>query len=124
MKTHLKNIISGAALGLALLANTAPTWAGQALISEVEIGSDYASGSVQATRYSSDQTQYIGCLSYECYAKDIYGAVRRCFVGDSATRAVIRTITDHSHIFFTLKVSQGITTCNVLSINNGSFYLK
>ncbi len=28
MKAHLKNIIGGAALGLALLATTVPTWAG------------------------------------------------------------------------------------------------
>ena len=54
MKTYVKNIIGGAALGLALLATTGPTWAGRAY-SEVKIGNLLASGALQATRYSSDK---------------------------------------------------------------------
>ncbi len=92
MKTYLKNIIGAAALGLALLASSGPTWAGYLWAPEVEVACDvtapnppwylrwskymsfnpwqcgHATGSLIGARVSSDNTQFIGCNVVETTA--------------------------------------------------------
>src|SRR5262245_16627299 len=84
MKTMLKKILGGAAFGLALLAHTAPTWAGFKLNAEVFVGSNSASGSLTSARYSNDNQQYITCFTAAggtnalCTARDKTGAYLSC----------------------------------------------
>ncbi len=89
MKTYLKKIIGGAALGLALLANSAPTWAGLAFLSEVKIGQLIGiralcmqRGTVSTNCNTSVVTVYKTAsdrLYVSCFAQDIYGALRMLF---------------------------------------------
>jgi hypothetical protein len=52
MKANLKKAMGMAALGMALLANTIPAWAGEKDLPEVEIGPTgaYANGSMVGAR--------------------------------------------------------------------------
>jgi hypothetical protein len=71
MKTHVKNIIGIAALGMILLATTIPTWAGSVNPSQVLIGSnqlfDYANGSMVSARYSTENRDSFYSCCYVCH---------------------------------------------------------
>ncbi len=127
MKAYLKNIIGAVALGLALLANTVPTWAGYASSSDVIIANNSASGAVQATRYSSGDTQRIGCAltnnQLGCQARDKNGVEHSCRSSDPKLMAVARAMTDHSYIYFNWRYDKP-NECFGLSINNASYHLK
>lgn len=137
MKAHLKKIIGGAVLGMALLADSVPTWAGfvpEKLITEVSIGQGnvYGSGAVAAARYSLDTTQYIGCAVSEkgsysysymsCTAQDEKGARVSCGTYDPRLIKVAHAITNASDIYF--YVPSGTATCTVLIVDNSSVFLK
>ena len=61
MKANLKKILGLAALGITLLANTVPTWAGSVSTPGVNVGGNqtysWAKGSMVGARYSADNTQ-------------------------------------------------------------------
>lgn len=130
MKTYLKNIIGGAALGMTLLANSVPTWAGLASRNEVFVGPYYASGAMPATRYSLDNRQNISCqvnktassLYLSCFAQDKNGASYSCLSYDPKLIELTHTITDYSYIYF--QTPSGSSTCNYLHVNNSSFLLR
>ena len=130
MKAHVKNIISGAVLGLTLLANTGPTWAGYAVNYEVIVRPTNAAGAVQSVRSSSDSGQYIGCsvtrstlgLNMGCFASDKNGASLNCRTYDPKLIAVAETMTSQSLIYFSKPA--GTTTCDYISVDNGSYLLR
>jgi hypothetical protein len=130
MKAHMKNIIGGAVLGLTLLANTGLTWAGYAFNYEVTVTATNAAGAVQSVRSSSDNRQYIGCsvtrsthgLYMSCFASDKNGASLNCGTYDPKLIAVAETMTSQSLIYFSKPA--GTTTCDYISVDNSSFWLK
>ncbi len=130
MKAHLKKIIGGAALGLALLANSVPTWAGLAVRNEVFVGPYYAAGAMPATRYSPDNTQQIGCAvkenppysSVSCFARDKNNASYSCLSTDLKLIEVAHTITGSSYIYF--QTPSGSSTCDYIHVNDASYNLK
>lgn len=130
MKTRMKKLIGSAAVGMALLANTIPVWAGQQIPAEVTIRDDIASGGVLDARASSDGMQYIDCrvdVNYveeavRCSARDKNGVARTCISFDPNFVAVTRTMTDHSVIAF--QWSAGSSTCSMINVNNYSAFLR
>lgn len=128
MKTMLKNMLGGAALGLALLAHTAPTWAGLKLNAEVFVGSNSASGSLTSARYSDDNQQYITCYTLAggtnvlCTAKNKTGASLSCVTYNPILVSRVSAITDSSLITF--GVASNSQTCLTLYVNNSSYNLK
>ncbi len=130
MKAHLKNIIGAATLGLALLVNAVPTWAGFVYSHEVVVTSTYATGAVQAARFSSDSQQYIACmvrsftspLQLSCEARDKNGAFFKCETYDVGLIELASTMTSHSFIAFS--APSGSSTCDGLHVNNVSYLLK
>ncbi len=129
MKTTLKKIIGGAALGLALLANTAPTWAGVQFNEQVFVFNSSAEGSMNGARYSSDPTQQIGCRLYAtptfsnvfCAAIDSTRAQLSCFSTDARLMAAASAITDSSFIRFS---TFGDTECADIQVINSSALLR
>ena len=110
MKAYVKHIIGGAALGLALLATTGPTWAGFVEDdSGVSLSHDIsyvgAEGSLQGARYSSDNSQHIGCAVVEataysyvrCTAQDSNGAWLTCKTADPQSIAQTHSMTKSNH---------------------------
>jgi hypothetical protein len=132
MKTTLKKIIGGTTLGLALLANSVPTWAGSTYRQEVVFssidGRDYTQGSMVAVRYSKDKQQYINCVissggtQATCSAKNRTGAGRGCSTLSPDMIAVVSAITDSSLITFVTAPGSG--QCSEIDVNNGSYNLK
>lgn len=136
MKANLKNILGLAALGMALLATTVPTWAGRAVTAEVRLYSNqvfhYAYGSMTGARYSADGIQFIGCISTAsdnttnnlvlCYAQDNIRNYRSCGSQDPKLQEAVQAITDSSYITFTIDRSNG--QCRDITIYDESSYLK
>jgi hypothetical protein len=129
MKTKLQKLIGTAVLGLALDLQSLSAWAGSVALSEVEVESNYARGSMAGARYSSDGRQYIGCSISNgngpiviCSAMDAGGNAFSCASTDSRWLVAAKAITDSSYIFFG-SVS-GIPACDYLRVGNSSFLLK
>ena len=135
MKTTLKKILGLATLGMALLTNTAPSWAGAQYPVEVAIiydDSTYAMGSMVGARYSTDNTQYIGCFtngqgslsspSIRCFARDRVGNTAFCISLDLRFVPQIQAMTDSSYISFVANRSNAL--CDSLRISNNSSQLK
>jgi hypothetical protein len=131
MKANLKKIIGMAALGMTLLVNTVPTWAGEKDLPEVEVGptGTYAGGSMVGARYSDDKKQYIGCTAYmswagpwtSCFARDKTGTKYfLCNSGDPKWHQVLQAMTDSSKLYMTSDSG----TCNYISVENKSSHLK
>jgi len=135
MKANLKNILGLAALGMTLLSNAAPTWAGKASTPGVRIGSNqvvqYASGSMVGARYSVDTKQYIGCtiqitpsgLGIGCEARDSAGTYAWCRGStDPKVKEMAQGMTSSSYIFF--EADRASRVCNRVVIYNASENLK
>lgn len=133
MKANLKKAMGIAALGMTLLANTVPTWAGEKDLPEVEIGptGTYANGSMVGARYSGDSKQYIGCTAYmswagpwtSCFARDKTGTKYfLCNSGDPKWHQVLQAMTDSSRFHITSDSAYG--TCQYISVENKSSHLK
>lgn len=67
MKASLKKIVGMTVLGMTLLANTVPTWAGEKNIPEVTVYSHAAGGGMVGARFSGDTKQRIGCSFTESW---------------------------------------------------------
>ena len=135
MKTKVQKFITTTALGLALFSNSLPAWAGMKLTREVEFhsgsGGAYtvAVGSTGGARYSTDSTQYIGCSFSNtnspfvmCSAREKTGKSLVCTITDAKMSAVIKTVTDFSRLYF--EVPRGSASCQFLTVENDSTYLK
>jgi hypothetical protein len=134
MKTTLKKMLGLATLGMALLTNPAPSWAGAQYSAEVAIIHDdtfYAMGSMVAARYSKDSNQTIGCTAYtlpsyswtSCYAMDRAGNTLACGSGDPHWASVVQAMTSSSFINFTVAYNNG-GECSHIIIKNDSTFLK
>lgn len=138
MKANLKKFLGLAALGMSLLTNTAPTWAGFQYRPEVLIvdggpnGLSYAFGSMVGARYSVDHTQYIGCYSFItpsysdtfCSATDKTGKYLYCGSSDPRWAEEVQALTDSSLIRFELKRGNNGGDCGVIQVWNNSHLLK
>jgi hypothetical protein len=132
MKANLRKLIGSAVLGLAMFSNSVPAWAGQKLSREVEVGADFARGSMVTARFSPDGTQRIGCFfeananpvgAGSCSAVDKTGKSFSCYVGgDARWTTVVKAINDSSVIHFAANSNGG--SCHTLIIENHSSYLK
>jgi hypothetical protein len=136
MKINLKNILGLAALGMTLLANTVPTWAGQVLIDEVNgpvCDTSYcaASGSLVGARYSADRKQVIGCQLFArrnespiitCYARNSSGKSAVCSSTDPELVDQTQRMTDSSFIFF--EAQRSTAACRNIQILNSSEHLQ
>ena len=131
MKANLKKMLGLAALGMALLGNTAPTWAGSAGAPEVSITRAptyaYARGSMVGARYSADSRQYIGCSINAhpfvvCSAQDSAGNFLGCVSYDAAHIASVQRMTDSSLIHFDM--NPGNNACTVIRLYNSSSFLR
>src|SRR5262245_48848189 len=113
MKTQLKHMIGLAALGMTLLGNTVPTWAGMAVSYEVTIRktptSISVSGTMAGARYRPDNNQFIGCrlsaysppyLTALCAAQDKAGNSMYCTTNDPKKIERLQRMVDSSWILF------------------------
>jgi len=134
MKTTLKKMLGLATLGMALLTNTAPSWAGAQYPVEVAIiydDSTYAMGSMVGARYSKDSNQNIGCTAYtypyyswtSCIATDKAGNSLACGSGDPHWASVVQAMTASSFINFTVANENG-GECGSIIIKNDSSFLR
>jgi hypothetical protein len=139
MKANLKKMLSLAALGMSLLSNTAPTWAGSVSTPEVYIatnkGIPYATGSMVGARYSTDSEQMIGCGIYirstvvpepyvYCYAHDrIPNNSLACGSKDPKHLEAVQGMTDSSYILFEV-ADRTNGQCGNIAIYNSSGHLK
>ena len=136
MKANLKNILGLAALGMTLLTNTVPTWAGSVSTPEVAIGGNqvysWASGSMVGARYSADSTQFVVCSisansdfqspTIRCDARDSAGNNAFCLSLDPKHVQELEGMTDFSYISFV--GNRANANCDSLRIFNYSYHLK
>jgi hypothetical protein len=131
MKAKLKNILSLAALGMTLLSNTVPTWAGSVYAPEVSIQQGRTEigvfGSMVGARYSADGTQSIGCYIdatpfVVCSAQDGAGKFVLCVSRDARVIGAIQGMTDSSAI--RVDVNPSNSACTFIGIYDESYYLK
>jgi len=136
MKAKLKNILGLAALGMTLLANTVPTWAGYVGTHDTVVRTSpypaYAWGSMVGARYSADNSQYIGCFTtgqgsqssphIRCFARDSAGNTAFCISLDLRFVPQVQAMTDSSYISFVANRSNAL--CDSLRISNYSYQLK
>lgn len=136
MKVNVKRILGLAALGIALSANTVPTWAGKVETYQVEIGgnqtSRYAAGSMTSARYSADSRQSIQCTATAstypnrnttvCSAVDSAGNYLICGSQDPKLHEVVQAMTDSSYIYFTAASNGG--SCSHIYTYHGSGLLR
>jgi hypothetical protein len=136
MKTKLKNIFALSVLCLILFSKAVPTWAGSVSTPEVTIGGNqaysWAKGSMVGARYSTDNTQYIGCFitgrdslsspSIRCFARDRVGNTAFCISLDLRFVTQVQAMTDSSHITFVANRTNAL--CDTLWIANSSAQLK
>jgi hypothetical protein len=132
MKANLKTSFGLAALGLTLLANTAPMWAGSGgphfdVSIECPPGECVARGSMVTARYSADRTQSIGCTldsspSVRCYAQDSAGHSLGCASTKRQHVETIQRMTDSSVLEFWVR--HGSPACYRLYITNPSWGLQ
>ena len=131
MKANLNNILGRAALGMALLANTVPSWAGSVsnpgVVIESTSTTHTAYGSMVGARYSADNRQYIGCSinaapSVVCIAQNSAGNYVGCVSNDPRHIDWVQRMTDSSYIYF--EVDRATAGCTLTYIGNGSSFLK
>ena len=130
MKTTMAKAIGAALLGMTLFCNHA-AWAGYLSSSgEVYIGSNFASGAMNAVRYSSDWKQYIGCRGrgyssgsfyISCGARDKNGKYGSCSTYDINLLESLKTLSPSSSITFEWNSSG---KCQVIDIDNRSYFLR
>jgi hypothetical protein len=128
MKTQLHKLVATAVLGLALVSQSFPVWAGLASFPEVVVESSGASGSMAGARYSADSQQYIGCQFSNtygpyiiCSATDKNGRSYFCTGYGPHVAAAARSITDFSFISFGAAIG---FTCDNLKVDNYSYLLQ
>lgn len=85
----------------------------------------YFSGSLSAARYSSDNTQYIGCNvssqgTGRCYAKTRNGRSYSCTTNTSKLVATIGNLTESSHIYVSFRSGK----CVSLRVSTDSHNLE
>jgi hypothetical protein len=129
MKVRLQRLIGMAVLGSALFSSGIPAWAGRVNRPEVQIGTNFAKGSMAGARYRTDSTQYIGCSFpnanspfVSCAATDKAGKNLFCVGYDTRYKEVLKSISDFSLIEFS--VAAGGTLCDSLTVRNLSDYLR
>jgi hypothetical protein len=129
MKTTLHKLIGTAVLGLALVSQSLPAWAGLVYTPEVSVSSSGAVGSMAGARYSTDSTQYIGCTFSNtsgpyvlCNATNNTGNSLFCVTTESKYLAAAKAITDFSYIYFAVTPGSGF--CTYLQVQNYSQYLR
>jgi hypothetical protein len=129
MRTKLQKFIGTAALGLTLCAYHYTAWAGEVSLPQVSVSASGASGSMAGARYSKDNRQYIGCSFsntnspfVRCSATDKTGKSISCASTDAQWLAALKTITDFSHLSFS--VTPGSASCDSLQLENASRFLK
>src|SRR3954451_19157861 len=105
MKVNIQKLIGTAVLGLAMFSHSIPAWAGQVSLPEVEVGINFARGSMVGARYSGDSKQYIACdfanglgPSISCSAQDKTGKRFYCTSFDPRWATVVKAITASSLI--------------------------
>lgn len=131
MKAYLQKLIGTAVLGLALLLNSIPAWAGNASVHEVYITTNTASGTLTGARYSADSRQQIGCDSHIaltsanplvlCSARDKTSKALSCSSTDPRFANAVKGMTDSSYIYFAVT---GSGLCSDLVVHNSSPYLR
>jgi hypothetical protein len=136
MKANLKKMFGLAALGMTLLTNTAPTWAGYKSAPEVGIYNDngyrWANGSMVGARYSNDTKQNIGCTAYAlptytwtaCFATNRGGGSLLCGSNDPRWAEVVQSMTDSSYLQFELGYNGNGGECTSIVNFNESYLLK
>ena len=136
MKVNLKKMLGLAALGMSLLANTVPTWAGLKSTYEVGLfnsnGYQWATGSMVGARYSTDTKQNIGCTAYAlptytwtaCFAINRLGNALVCGSGDPRWAEVVQSLTDSSYLLFELGYNPYGGDCKNIMIWNESDLLR
>jgi hypothetical protein len=129
MNTKVKKFLGGAALGLALVTNTTPTWAGFKFNAEVHIANNVAQGSMTSARYSSDNVQYITCWTAAggtnafCTARDkTANSVLSCTTTNPYLVGRMAAITDSSFILFSTQ--SGSSECFTVYVDNASYNLR
>jgi hypothetical protein len=129
MKTKVQKLISTAVLGLALLSQSLPTWAGSTSLFEVQVGTNYGRGPMTWARYSPDNQQYIGCtlqnsggVFVRCFARDTTGRTSFCTSTDVKFANAAKALTDSSIIHFSS--NPGSATCVYLSVTDSSTSLR
>jgi hypothetical protein len=134
MKANLKKIFGLAALGMTLLTNTGPTWAGAKVAPEVSIESSgtitWAYGSMVGARYSGDAKQNLGCTTYalpfpwvSCIGTDKTGNTLLCGSGNPKWVETAQSITDSSFFYIQL-LDNNYGACGYISTASGSAGLK
>ena len=129
MKAKLHKLIGTAVLGLALVSQSLPAWAGAVSLPQVSVGPAGAAGSMAGVRYSADSTQYISCSFsntngpyVSCSAADNTGKSLFCVSTQSRFAAAAKAITDFSKIEF--GVTPGSSSCSRLQVDNYSYHLR
>ncbi|MGE0682596.1 MAG: hypothetical protein AB7P69_17060 [Candidatus Binatia bacterium] len=134
MKANLKKMLGLAALGMTLLTNAAPTWAGAKVANQVSILSSgtitWASGNMVGARYSGDKNQNIGCVTYalpypwvSCSATDKVGNTLLCGSSNPKWVEAAQGITDSSNFYIQL-LNNNYGDCGYISITNNSAGLQ
>jgi hypothetical protein len=128
MKANVQKLIGTAVLGLAMLLNGLPTWAGAKDTPEVTVAPNFAEGSMVGARYSADSQQYIGCSfenrsgpSVVCFAQDKTGKNYVCYKNDATWATAVKSINDFSFLRFG---GTAIGSCDSLTVENSSRRLK
>lgn len=138
MKATLQKLIGTAMLGLALLSQSLPVWAGTATRNEVYISPSRTNvqGSLTGARYSADDGQFLACDSHDargsttplvyCHARDKRGNFFFCKSTDPRIADAVKGMTDSSHLNITANSRNGFGEylCTDLTISNESIYLK
>jgi hypothetical protein len=136
MKANLKKMLGLTALGMTLLTNTVPTWAGWVYNNPVQItyrtdNTFDATGALTTARYSADSRQYIGCRvsayangsrSATCAAQTSTDVIASCSTSDPKLIEKIQKMTDSSYVYF--KGNRTTAACSDIVISNYSTRLK
>ena len=127
MNAKIQKLIGTAVLGLAVVAQSLPAWAGAVAQSEVTITTSTAYGSMAGARYSTDSQQYIGCTLQNsgggfvrCTARDKAGKYFTCGSTDVRLTSAAKALTDFSYLAFS--ITPGSSSCSDLQVYNSSFY--
>ena len=134
MTTKLHKLLGTAMLGLSLLSQSLPAWAGTIANSQVSIGYNgstpvSAEGTLTGARYSADNQQYIGCESVRdtfmgiyCSAGNLLGQYVYCSSNNPRFMDAVKGMTDSSFVSFT---SDPVTrSCTYLEVGNASYNLR
>ena len=126
---NVKKMLRPFAVALGLLFAMSSAWAGLTTNNAVYIagsnpGSAY--GNINAARFSSDSTQYIGCSVFpssnlgvtqtSCYAKNSAGTYMTCNSTSPVIAQIAASIGSTSYLWFT--VTNG--SCTYLNVDNWS----